>query len=70
MDPNLRIAQEYRFEHRHGDGSWSPMEPRHHDAASHDAERSWPRRLIFRCGGCDEVVTVTVGVEESDPGSR
>jgi len=66
MDPNLRIAQEYRIEHRHADGSWSPLEPIHHDSAAHDAERSWLRRAIFRCSRCDETVTVTVGMGEDE----
>lgn len=64
MDPNLRIAQEYRIEHRHGDGSWSALEPVHHDSAAHDGERSWLRRAIFRCSRCEETVTVTVGGDE------
>ena len=39
------------IEHRHEDGSWSEMveERRPHDAADHDAERSWGLRRIFRC---------------------
>ncbi len=65
MDPNLRIAQEFRIEHRHSDGSWSPLEPIHHDAAAHDSERSWLKRAIFRCSSCDEQVTVTVGGDET-----
>lgn len=64
MDPNIRIAQELQLEHRHHDGSWSPMEPNHHESADHDAERSWLRRRIFRCSSCDEEVAVTVGPEE------
>ena len=66
MDPNVRIAQELRIEHRHGDGSWSPLEPIHHDSAAHDAERSWLRRTIFRCTTCDEAVTVTEGAADED----
>ena len=64
MDPNIRIAQELRLEHRHSDGSWSPMTPNHHESADHDAERSWLRRRIFRCATCAEEVAVTVGPEE------
>jgi hypothetical protein len=66
MDPNLRIAQEFRIEHRHGDGSWSPLEPIQHDSAAHDGERSWLKRTIFRCAECDETVRVTEGLDEKD----
>ena len=65
MDPNIRVLQEFRIEHRHSAGSWSPMEQIHHDAAAHDGERSWLRRAIFRCSTCDEQVTVTVDGDES-----
>jgi hypothetical protein len=61
MDPNLRIAQEFQLEHRHSDGSWEPLERVEHDSAAHDAERSWLRRTIFRCGSCGEEVAVTTG---------
>ena len=67
MDANLRIAQQFRIEHRHSDGSWSPLEPIHHDSAAHDSERSWIRKAIFRCSGCDKNVTVTVGDEDEVP---
>jgi hypothetical protein len=71
MDPNLRIAQAFRLEHHHGDGSWSPMEPIHHGQPEHDAERSWLRGLIYRCTTCNEEVTVTQGTEEeSGPEAR
>ena len=71
MDPNVRIAQELLLEHRHNDGSWSPMERVEHDSADHDAERSWLRRMIFRCTTCDEQVSVTEsGVEEDEPVRR
>jgi hypothetical protein len=66
MDPNLRIAQEFRIEHRHADGSWSPLEPIHHDSAAHDGERSWLRRTIFRCAGCSAAITVTEGDGEDE----
>jgi hypothetical protein len=66
MDPNLRIAQEFRIEHRHSDGSWSPLEPAHHDSAAHDGERSWLRRTIFRCADCSATVTVTEGDGEDE----
>ena len=68
MDANLRIAQEFQVEHRHSDGSWSPLEPMHHDAAAHDGERSWLMRKIFRCTTCEEEVAVTErGNEDQDP---
>lgn len=64
MDPNVRIAQEFRIDHQHEDGSRSPMEPAHHDSASHDGERSWLKRTTFRCTTCDETVTVTDAGDE------
>jgi hypothetical protein len=66
MDPNARIAQELLLEHRHDDGSWSRMERVEHDSTDHDAERSWLRRMIFRCTTCDEEVSVvSEGADES-----
>jgi hypothetical protein len=59
MDANLRIAQEYRLEHRHSDGTWSPLEPAHHDSVAHDSERGWLKRTIYRCTACREEVAVT-----------
>jgi hypothetical protein len=64
MDPNLRILQDLRLEHRHNDGTWSPMEPAHHGEPEHDSERGWLRGLIFRCTTCSEEVAVTQGVQE------
>ncbi len=72
MDANLRMAQEFRLEHRHGIDAWSPMEPIHHDSAAHDGERSWLHGLLFRCRTCDETVTITAGANEGnvvDPAS-
>jgi hypothetical protein len=66
MEPNFRIGQELRLEHRHSDGSWSPLEPPPHGEPEHDAERSWLTRRIFRCPTCDEQVAVTEGVDEED----
>ena len=63
MDPNFRIEQEFRIEHRHSDGSWSPVEPIHHGEAEHDAERSWLRSLRLRCRDCGREVIVTVEPE-------
>jgi hypothetical protein len=68
MDPNLRIAQEFRIEHRHADGSWSPLEPIHHGSADHDPERSWPKRTIYRCTSCEDTITLTGG--NHDEGAR
>jgi hypothetical protein len=68
MDPNIRIAQELRLEHHHSDGSWSPMEPNHHGSSDHDAERSWPRRRIFRCATCEEEVALTEGGVDEEGG--
>jgi hypothetical protein len=58
MDPILSIGQDLFLRHRHDDGSWAAMERVEHDSAAHDAERSWPRRAIFRCTVCDEEVSV------------
>jgi hypothetical protein len=62
-----RFAEQFRLEHRHGDGSWGQMtEVRsHHDPADHDVERAWARRRIFKCGGCEETATIVPG-EEGD----
>ena len=70
MDPNLRISQELRLEHRHSDGSWSAMEPNPHESSDHDAERSWLRRRIFRCATCEEQVAVTEGADEGGTPDR
>ena len=66
MDPNVRIAQELLLEHRHADGSWTPMKRVDPDSTDHDAERSWLRRTIFRCSTCDEEVAVTDGGGDED----
>ena len=66
MDPNFRIAQEFRIEHRHADDTWSPLEPLPHDSAAHDGERAWLKRTIFRCPSCSTSVTVTEGGEEDE----
>jgi hypothetical protein len=48
-----------RLEHRHSDGSWSPLERTHHDAAEHDPERDWARgSIVYACQTCDEQVRV------------
>jgi hypothetical protein len=68
MDPILSIGQELFLRHRHDDGSWAPMARDKHDAAGHDAERSWPRRTIFRCTACDEQVSVSDGGDSDADG--
>ena len=70
MDANLRIAQDLQLEHRHSDGSWSPMERPAHGEPEHDSERSWLNRRIFRCPTCDEQVAVTEGADEGGPDRR
>jgi hypothetical protein len=64
MDP-MRYA-ELVLRHRHGDGSWSRLEPRpsHHDPADHDIERTWKDGQVFACPSCDE--QVQVGFDRSD----
>jgi hypothetical protein len=49
-----------RLEHRHSDGSWSPLEPRpqHHDSVKHDPERTWAGGQLYVCSTCDEQVVV------------
>lgn len=64
MDANIRIEQELRLQHLHDDGTTSPMELVHPDAANHDEERSWLRGLIFRCTTCSDAVLVT---NDADP---
>lgn len=61
MMDSLRLA-ELRFEmqHRHSDGSWSPLEPRpsHHSPAEEDPERAWSHSTVYACPTCDEQVRV------------
>ena len=68
MDQGGRSSCDTAIEHRHDDGSWSEMveEDRPHDAADHDAERSWGMRRIFRCTRCDERVTLEPGPGDDD----
>jgi hypothetical protein len=68
MDPVLSIGHELFLRHRHDDGSWASMEFVEHDATAHDAERSWPRRAIFRCTVCDE--EVSVDGDDADAGGK
>lgn len=57
-----------RLEHRHNDGSWSPLEPRpsHHDAAELDPERGWANGRIYMCTTCDEEVRVIDESRDAD----
>lgn len=57
----LRLGGALRLEHRHGDGSWSALEPRarEHSVADHDPERGWSRRQVFVCTSCGEEVVVS-----------
>jgi hypothetical protein len=63
------LATALRLEHRHNDGSWSPLEPRpsHHDSADHDPERDWANGHIFVCTTCSEEVRVTEARGEGGP---
>ena len=58
-----------RLQHRHSDGSWSPLEPRSpHDSADVDAERSWGTGRIYVCTACGEEVLVEPAADpESEP---
>ena len=65
MDANLRIIQDYRLEHHHRNGTWSPLEPVHHDSVAHDSERSWlKKRTVYRCTECEEEIALTETVAE------
>ncbi len=50
-----------RLEHRHNDGSWSPLEPRpsHLDPAELDPERDWANGRVYGCASCNEEIRVT-----------
>ncbi|HSK53454.1 MAG TPA: hypothetical protein VLA44_11910 [Clostridia bacterium] len=52
-----RLA-EISLQHRHADGTWSTLEPAHHDPAQHDPERDWSQGAIFVCKVCEEEVRV------------
>jgi hypothetical protein len=53
-----RLA-ELQLQHRHNDGSWSPLQPAHHDPSSHDPERDWLNGQIYVCTDCGEEVRIT-----------
>jgi hypothetical protein len=67
VDLTSRISElQLHLNHRHSDGRWSGMRE-HHDAADHDAERSWIKgRRIFRCD-CGEEVVVSTEAEPDAP---
>ena len=68
MDLGRTAELELRLQHRHSDGSWSPLEPRSpHDAASLDPERGWPNGRLYVCKACDEQVIVE---DPADPESE
>jgi hypothetical protein len=65
-----RILQlQFRIEHEHADGSWGQLveERPHHDPASHDEERRWTGRRIFRCSSCGETVALTAATATAAP---
>ncbi len=58
----------WNLEHRHSDGSWSPLQPVHepHDPAETDPERGWTAKArLFICRSCDEQVRVVQDAGES-----
>jgi hypothetical protein len=55
---SARLA-ELKLQHRHNDGSWSPLQPAHHDAAAHDPERDWLNGQRYVCTDCGEEVRIT-----------
>jgi len=66
----LRLAElELQVQHRHNDGSWSPLEPRpsHHDAADLDPERDWAHGQVFVCTTCGEEVRVAPKEDAEGP---
>ena len=50
-----------RLQHRHNDGSWSPLQPAPHDPSSFDPERDWVNGQVFVCTDCGEEVRITHG---------
>lgn len=62
-------AQLLNLEHRHSDGSWSPLEPRPspHDPAELDPERDWANGQIYVCKSCNEEVRITSRADEGGP---
>jgi hypothetical protein len=67
LEASARLA-ELQLQHRHDDGSWSPLLPAHHDPAAHDPERDWVSGRNFVCVACGEEVRVTYGDNQPDTG--
>jgi hypothetical protein len=66
----IRIAElELRLHHRHGDGSWSTMEPqvRPDSPAEHDRERDWTAGVIYECQTCEGQIRVSHVGDEPPP---
>ena len=55
--------------HRHGDGTWSDLEPRPDDPAAHDPEREWGSGTLYVCRNCDDQVFVQPESDPSDAGA-
>jgi hypothetical protein len=64
-----QLAAALRIEHRHSDGSWSPLERSHHDPADHDPERGWAKGEIYSCTSCDEQVRIVLDDDTPVAGS-
>ena len=62
MQPRV-FEIEYHLSHRHKDGSYADMEEVHHSSASHDGERLWGIKRLFKCKTCDEWATIMPGGE-------
>jgi hypothetical protein len=62
-------ARLLHLEHRHNDGSWSPLEPRSspHDSAELDPERDWASGQIYLCKSCGEEVRIMTRADEDAP---
>jgi hypothetical protein len=61
---SLRVLQEFRFEHRHDDGSWAPMEGVPPSPSDRDTERSWSKGRIFRCKSCNEQIRIAADLDD------
>jgi hypothetical protein len=65
MDTLRSREIDYRLQHQHADGTWSPMTLDSHDSAGRDPERGWLRRMVFRCTTCDETAVVHLPTDAS-----
>lgn len=60
-----------QLEHRHGDGSWAPLEREHHDVSEHDPEREWAKGMIvYSCTTCEELVRIKDPNQPAGTGSE